>query len=54
MKLKTVTLRGCKSIAKLEALDLCELNVLSSTGSVTEYFNFADLESHQSSRRRGE
>lgn len=39
MKLKTVTLRGYKSIAKLEAFELRNLNVLIGANGATDYFN---------------
>jgi hypothetical protein len=39
MKLKTVTLRGYKSIAKLEAFELRNFNVLIGTDGANGYFN---------------
>ena len=39
MKLKTVTLRGYKSIAKLGAFELRNLNVLIGANGATDYLN---------------
>lgn len=51
MKLKTVTLRGYKSIAKLEAFELRNLNVMIGAKGATDYFN-GDWTSCQSASRR--
>ncbi len=53
MKLKTVTLRGYKSIAKLEAFELRNLNVLIGANSANDYFSIGDWTSRQSPSRRG-
>ena len=53
MKLKTITLRGYKSIAKLEAFELCNLNVLIGTKGATENLNIGDKRSRQSLSKRG-
>ena len=53
MKLKTVTLRGYKSIAKLGAFELRSLNVLIGANRTTDYFNIGDWASRQSPSRRG-
>lgn len=39
MKLKTVTLRGYKSVAKLETFELRNLNVLIGANGATNNFN---------------
>ena len=53
MQLKTVTLRGYKSIAKLEAFELCNLNVLIVANGADDNFNIDDWTSRQSFNRRG-
>lgn len=53
MKLETVTLCGYKSIAKLEAFELRNLNVLDEANGATDYFNIGDRTSIQSPNRRG-
>lgn len=51
MKLKTVTLRGYKSIAKLEAFGLRNLNVLIGAHGANDYFT-VDRTLVQSTNRR--
>lgn len=53
MKLKIVTLRGYKSIAKLEAFELRNLNVLIGADRATDYFNIGDWILCQSLNKRG-
>lgn len=53
MKLKTATLRGSKSIAKVEAFELRNLTVLIGAGGSTDNFNIGDRTSRQSPSKRG-
>ena len=53
MKLKTVTLHGYHSIAKLESFKPRNLNVLIGANTTTDYFNIGDWISCQSPSRRG-
>ncbi len=53
MKLKSVTLRGYESIAKLEAFALCNLNVLIVANGADDNFNIDDWTSRQSYNKRG-
>lgn len=53
MKLKTVTLCGYKSIARLEAFALRNLNVLIVANGADDNFNIDDWTSRQSFNRRG-
>lgn len=53
MKLKTVTLYGYKSTAKLEAFELRNLNVLIGATKTADYFNIGDWTSCQLPNRSG-
>ena len=53
MKLKIVTLRGYKSIAKLGAFELGSLNVLIGANRTTDYFNIGDWTPCQLPNRSG-
>jgi hypothetical protein len=53
MKLKNITLRAYKSIAKLEAFDLLTLAVVIGAGGATDNFNIGDRTSRHSPSKRG-
>lgn len=53
MKLKAATLRGYKSLAKLEAFELCNLTVLIGACGATDNFIIGDRTSRQSPSKRG-
>lgn len=53
MKLKKATLRGYKSIVKLEAFELCNLNVLIGVNRTADYLNIGDWISCQLPSRSG-
>lgn len=52
MKLKTITLRGYKSITKLDTLELHKLNALIGATKTANYFNIGDWTSCQLPNRR--
>jgi hypothetical protein len=52
-QIQKITIKGYKSIAKLEAFELCNLNVLIGAARSTDYFNIGDGTSCQSPSRRG-
>jgi len=52
-RIQTITIKGYKSIAKLEDFELRPLNVLIGAAKSTGYFNIGDGTSCQSPSRRG-